>query len=146
MQFKLIILQYVKSGTIIILNIDVTSSIIYHGIICVHDTAWKVSKYAVFSGPHFPAFALNTERYSVSLRIQSECGKIRTRKNSVFRHFSHSVIASEFLKQSWKSLKNITNNKGSKTDPWGTPVSNGYFEHFFPVLCQSFFSPLAVTL
>ena len=31
------------------------------------------------SGPYFPAFGLNTERYSVSLRIQSECGKIRTR-------------------------------------------------------------------
>ena len=30
-----------------------------------------------------------TER--VSLRIQSECGKIRTRKNSVFGHFSGSV-------------------------------------------------------
>ena len=31
-----------------------------------------------YSGLHFPAFALNTERYSVSFRIQSECGKIRT--------------------------------------------------------------------
>ena len=28
-----------------------------------------------YSGPYFPAFGLNTERYSVSLRIQSECGK-----------------------------------------------------------------------
>ena len=27
-----------------------------------------------------PAFGLNKERYSVSLNIQSECGKIRTRK------------------------------------------------------------------
>ena len=24
-------------------------------------TAWKVSKYGVFSGPYFPAFGLNTE-------------------------------------------------------------------------------------
>ena len=32
-----------------------------------------------YSGPYFPAFGLNTERYSVSLPIQSECGKIRTR-------------------------------------------------------------------
>ena len=31
------------------------------------------------SGSYFPAFGLNTESYSVSLRIQSECGKIRTR-------------------------------------------------------------------
>ena len=32
-----------------------------------------------YSGLHFPAFGLNTERYSVSLRIQSECGKMRTK-------------------------------------------------------------------
>ena len=31
------------------------------------------------SGPYFPAFGLNTERCSVSLRIQSEYGKMRTR-------------------------------------------------------------------
>ena len=42
-------------------------------------TAWKVSKYGVISGPYFPVFGLNTERYSVSLRIQSEDGKIGTR-------------------------------------------------------------------
>ena len=35
-----------------------------------------------YSGPHFPAFGLNTKRYSVSLRIQSQCGKIRTRTTS----------------------------------------------------------------
>ena len=33
-----------------------------------------------FSGPYFPVFGLNTEKYEVSLRIQSECGKTRTRK------------------------------------------------------------------
>ena len=33
-----------------------------------------------FPGPCFPAFGLNTERYRVSLRFQSECGKIWTRK------------------------------------------------------------------
>ena len=32
------------------------------------------------SGPYFPAFGLNTERYEVSLSIQSECEKMRTRK------------------------------------------------------------------
>ena len=32
-----------------------------------------------YSGPHFPAFGLNTEKYGVSLRIHSECAKIRTR-------------------------------------------------------------------
>ena len=53
-------------------------------------TAWKVSKRGVFSGPYFPAFGPNTEGYGVSLCIQSECGKIRTGKNSVFGHFSRS--------------------------------------------------------
>ena len=28
--------------------------------------------------------------YEVSLRVQSECGKIQTRKNSIFGHISHS--------------------------------------------------------
>ena len=40
--------------------------------------------------PYFSPFGLNTERYEISLRIQSECGKIWTKKNSVFGHFSRS--------------------------------------------------------
>ena len=48
-------------------------------------TAWKVSKYGVFSGLHFPAFGLNT-----NLRIYFEYRKIGARKNSVFAHFSRS--------------------------------------------------------
>ena len=32
-----------------------------------------------YSGPDFPVFGLNTERYGVSLRIQSKCGKLGTR-------------------------------------------------------------------
>ena len=52
-------------------------------------TVWNVSKYRVFPGLYFPVFGLNTERY-LSLRIQSECWKIRTRKNSIFGHFLHS--------------------------------------------------------
>ena len=50
-----------------------------------------MSKYGVFSGPYFPAFELNAERYFVSLRIQPKRGKIRTRENSVFGHFSRST-------------------------------------------------------
>ena len=57
---------------------------------CEFGTEWKVSKYGVFSDPYFPAFGLNTERYSLSLHIHSECGKIQTRKNPVFGHFSCS--------------------------------------------------------
>ena len=61
----------------------------FHCYNCVN-TVWKASKCGVFSGPYFLAFGLNTEKYEVSLRIQSEYGKIRTRKNSVFGHISHS--------------------------------------------------------
>ena len=32
-----------------------------------------------YSGPHFPALGPNAKRYSVSLRIQSEWGKMKTR-------------------------------------------------------------------
>ena len=54
-------------------------------------TAWKVSKYGVFSGPYFPVFSLNKEIYSVNLRIQSEYRKYGPEKNSVFVQFSRSV-------------------------------------------------------
>ena len=53
-------------------------------------TAWKVSKYGVSSGLYFPVFGPNTKIYGVNSRIQSEYRKIRTRKNSVFGHFSRS--------------------------------------------------------
>ena len=43
-----------------------------------------------FSGPYFPAIGLNTESYSVSLRIQSEYGKMRTRKTPNTDNF-HAV-------------------------------------------------------
>ena len=48
--------------------------------------------YSVCSGTYFPAFGLNTERYRVSLRIQSECRKNTDQKNSKHGHFSRSVI------------------------------------------------------
>ena len=41
-------------------------------------------------GLYFPVFGLNTEIYAANLRIQSEYGKIRTRKKPVFGHFSRS--------------------------------------------------------
>ena len=64
-----------------------------------------MSKYGVFTGPYFPAFELNTEIYSV---IQSEYRKIRTRKNSVFGHFSHIVIVcKEIMKKKIKEKENV---------------------------------------
>ena len=65
-----------------------------------------MSKYGVFSGLYFPVFGLNMEK---SLRIQSEWRKIRTRKNSVFGHFSRSVYQIILDFGVWKMIK-IRNN------------------------------------
>ena len=46
-------------------------------IVCYCEKTVRIRK---LSGPHFPASGLNTERYGVSLRIQSECGKMRAKK------------------------------------------------------------------
>ena len=76
-------------------------------------------KYGVFSGPqgyyqkrklfrtnsfvlaHSSAKKIYNEqltlKYCVSLRVQSERGKIQTRKNSVFGHFSHSVSIDHYF-------------------------------------------------
>ena len=53
-------------------------------------SSWKGSKCGVYSGSYFLVFELNMAIYGVNLRIQSECRKIRTRKNSVFGYFSRS--------------------------------------------------------
>ena len=53
-----------------------------------------------FSGPYFPAFGLNTERYGVSFSIQSECGKIRTSKTPHTDTF-HAVFCKGVLTTMW---------------------------------------------
>ena len=51
--------------------------------------------------PHFPTFGLNTERYGVSLRIQSECGKMqgkmRTRITPYTDTFYAVIVAKIFI-------------------------------------------------
>ena len=51
-------------------------------------TAWKVSKYGVYSGPYFPAFGLNTERYFV---FSPNAGKYGPEKTPYLDTFSCSV-------------------------------------------------------
>ena len=53
----------------------------------------KNVQFRSFSGPHFPAFGLNTEIYSVNFRIQSEYGKKMYQKNFEYRHFSCGAIS-----------------------------------------------------
>ena len=51
---------------------------------------------------HFPAFGLNTKRYFVSLRIQSKCGKMRTRITPN-THTFYAVVDGPWEPQGWKS-------------------------------------------
>ena len=64
-------------------------------------TAQILSKYRVFSGLYFPVFGIRTEVYSV--HIQSESGKIRTRKDYVFAQFLYSG----YYKQKHSKTRNV---------------------------------------
>ena len=66
------------------------------------NTAWKVFKYGVFSDPYF--FCIQSE-FGLNLRIQSEYRKIRTKKNSVFGHFSRSERVPHYPAKWRPSLK-----------------------------------------
>ena len=59
----------------------------------------RVRIWSSSSGPYFPAFGLDTERYGVFLRIQSECEKIGTRETpntDIFHAFYIFSIMSRF--------------------------------------------------
>ena len=79
-----------------------------------------MSKHRVFSGPYFLAFGLNTYSDWVSLRIQSECGKIRIRKNSVFGHFSRVAVE----KNSYFSVFGLN---AEKYGPEKTPYLDAFY-------------------
>ena len=75
-------------------NILMWNKQVWLKIMLAFTTAWKVSKYGLFSGPYFLVFRLNTEIYEVNLLIQSKYRKIQTRKNSIFGHFSrHNCLS-----------------------------------------------------
>ena len=64
-----------------------------------------------YSGPHFRAFELNTERYFVSLRIQSQCGKMRTRITPSKGTFHVVIVCTKCFK----------NQSSAKLNPLKTP-------------------------
>ena len=87
-----------------------------------------------FSGPHFPAFGLNTGRSSVFLCIQSEYWKIWTRKTPNTDTF-HAVL--HFHKNYQKTLtlyKSLTtsfweNQKEGKTLAKSSKSKSGYWTY-----------------
>ena len=68
------------------------------------------------SFPYFPVCGLNTDIYSVNFRTQSIYGKIRTRENSVFGHFSYNedisgqlfLLLKTLLEKSVPAFENIS--------------------------------------
>ena len=72
----------------------------------VKDFIWKLNVFSLmvhyvesarigsFSGPYFSVFELNTNRYEISVRVQSKCGKIRTRKTPNLDTFHVVVLSS----------------------------------------------------
>ena len=61
----------------------------------------KSARIRSFSGLHFLAFGLNTKRYSVYLRIQSNCGKKWTRKTPNTNTFHAMKGKLNLLYTSW---------------------------------------------
>ena len=60
-----------------------------------------------YFGSYFPEFRLNMERYSISIRIQSECGKMLTRITPNTDTFHVVVLTSAiFFIGLWNYLKN----------------------------------------
>ena len=90
------------------------------------NTGWKVSKYEVFSGPHFSVFGLNTEIYGV-ISIQSKYGRIRTKENSVLGHFSRC----ENYNRSWQCNVSL-----SQEELWLVNRSLGFIKEFYAVSKQ----------
>ena len=59
-----------------------------------------------YSGPYLPAFGLDTARYGVSLRIQSECRKIRARITPNTDTF-HAVSVMKLLREVTRTLTSL---------------------------------------
>ena len=88
---------------------------ISHPIQTPHQHCVKSVRIRCYSGPYFPAFGLNTERYGVSLRVQSECGKMRTRITSNTDTFyamqrSERNIAMKYM-YVWANYRKISTSK-----------------------------------
>ena len=60
-----------------------------------------------YSGPDFPAFGLNTDRYFVSLHIPPECGKMRQRITPNMDNFQAVATLAKFIDQ-YKIFKDET--------------------------------------
>ena len=68
----------------------------YNSLFHSHNTAWKVPKYAVFSGPYFPVVGLNTEIYSVFSSNKGKQGPEKTLYLDTFHAKQFMIISNQF--------------------------------------------------
>ena len=72
-------------------------------------TTWKVLKYGVFSGPHFP-YLVWIRRFTVNLLFSSSTGKYRPEKTSYLDTFHavtfsiRCILRSDTIFDNWKPL------------------------------------------
>ena len=82
------------------------------------NTAWKVSKYGVFSGPYFPAFELNTHQKKIPYLDTFYAVKLFTSELGL-EVFSRPLITSRkhpCIKRSSNIITNVFHDF-PKTDP-----------------------------
>ena len=82
-------------------------NLIFHLKMFKRNTAWKVSKYGVFSDLYVPAFGLNTERYWILSLFSSSVGKYGSEKTPYLDTF-HAV------EKILKELNNLNINKATE--------------------------------
>ena len=74
----------------------------------------KNCPYSVFSAPYVSTFGLNTNIYRVNLPVQSECGKIRTRKTPSMDTFHAAILRLNFELQDNQFVGNKAKGRISK--------------------------------
>ena len=72
----------------------------------------NISSYGILFGHYFIVLGLNTEIYTVNLRIQSKYGKTLTRKNYAFEDFSHSL--KNMITESMQFVSYLSNTVSQK--------------------------------
>ena len=78
--------------------------------VITHNTAWKVSKYGVISGPYFPVFGLNTEIYGVKPPTIYFKANNPIYKSRLSKHSSNGKMFKESTQIYQKALKNSEYN------------------------------------
>ena len=79
----------------------------------------------IYSGLYFPALGLNTERYFVSLRIQSQCGKMRTKITPNYDSFcAVCFFEINYVFRVPKDCFNTHNPRYFKRSPFGLIILN----------------------